>query len=131
MPTFSERGRERLYTCHSQLIELFTAVVGGFDCTVLCGHREEPEQDRLFLLGRTRLLWPDSNHNKEPSLAIDVAPYPINWDDIHRFYFFAGYVKGIASRLGYKIRWGGDWDSDTQVKDNKFNDLVHFELKNG
>ena len=29
---------------------------------------------------------------------------------------------------GVEIRWGGDWDSDTQVKDNKFDDLVHFEL---
>jgi len=28
-----------------------------------------------------------------------------------------------------KIRWGGDWDMDTQTKDNKFDDLVHFELK--
>ena len=29
--------------------------------------------------------------------------------------------------MGIKIRWGGDWDSDTQVNDNKFDDLVHFE----
>jgi hypothetical protein len=27
-----------------------------------------------------------------------------------------------------KLRWGGDWDMDTEVKDNKFDDLVHFEL---
>jgi len=31
--------------------------------------------------------------------------------------------------MGMKIRWGGDWDMDTQTKDNKFDDLVHFELK--
>jgi len=31
--------------------------------------------------------------------------------------------------MGLKIRWGGDWDMDTQTKDNKFDDLVHFELR--
>jgi hypothetical protein len=28
-----------------------------------------------------------------------------------------------------KIRWGGDWDMYTKTKDNKFDDLVHFEIK--
>jgi peptidoglycan L-alanyl-D-glutamate endopeptidase CwlK len=36
---------------------------------------------------------------------------------------------GVASQMGLKIRWGGDWDMDTQTKDNKFDDLVHFELR--
>jgi hypothetical protein len=27
------------------------------------------------------------------------------------------------------LRWGGDWDSDTEVNDNGFDDLVHFELE--
>jgi len=31
--------------------------------------------------------------------------------------------------MGFKIRWGGDWDMDTHTKDNKFDDLVHFEMK--
>ena len=31
--------------------------------------------------------------------------------------------------MGLKIRWGGDWDMDTQVKDNNFDDLPHFEIK--
>ena len=42
--------------------------------------------------------------------------------------YFAGVVKGIASQMGIGIRWGGDWDMDTEVKDNRFDDLVHFEL---
>jgi len=63
-----------------------------------------------------------------PSLAVDVAPYPIDWNDRERFCYFAGYVKGIAKSLGTELRWGGDWDRDTQVKDNNFDDLPHFEL---
>ena len=42
---------------------------------------------------------------------------------------FAGYVQGVAEQLGIKIRWGGDWDSDFDFKDQTFNDLVHFELR--
>ena len=36
---------------------------------------------------------------------------------------------GIASQMGIDIIWGGDWDGDTDLKDNAFDDLVHFELK--
>ena len=35
---------------------------------------------------------------------------------------------GVASQMGIKIRWGGDWDRDTDLSDNRFNDLPHFEL---
>jgi len=42
--------------------------------------------------------------------------------------FLSGFVLGIAHMKGIKIRWGGDWDGDTKMNDQKFNDLVHFEL---
>ena len=58
-----------------------------------------------------------------------LAPYPIDWNDKERFYFFAGYVKGIASQMGIELRWGGDWDSDNQLHDQTFMDLPHFELR--
>ena len=35
----------------------------------------------------------------------------------------------VAKSMGITLRWGGDWDMDTQVKDNKFDDLVHFEIR--
>jgi len=50
-------------------------------------------------------------------------------NDRERFTYFAGYVVGIAYQMGLKIRWGGDWDMDTQVKDNNFDDLPHFEIR--
>jgi len=36
----------------------------------------------------------------------------------------------IATQLGIKIRWGGNWANDYNggFKKNKFDDLVHFEL---
>jgi len=131
MPLFSTRSLERLGTCHPDLQYLFNEVVRDFDCTILCGHRPEEDQNEAFEHGFSTKPWPESTHNKKPSKAVDVAPYPVEWDNRERFYYFAGYVKGKAVDLGIKIRWGGDWDGDTRVKDQTFNDLPHFELIEG
>ena len=130
MPVFSSTSHSRLQTCHDDLQRLFNEVVKHFDCVVLCGHRGRVLQNEYFTRGKTQVRWPDGKHNQRPSGAVDVAPYPVNWKDLNQFYFFGGVVKGIALQLDIQIRWGGDWDSDNQVKDNNFNDLVHFELFN-
>ena len=62
---------------------------------------------------------------------MDAVPFPIDWNDKIRFYHFAGYVLGVAKTLGIKIRWGGDWNSNLNFKDEKFMDLPHFELVEG
>ena len=121
----------KLKTCHPKLQMLALAVVERFDCTVVCGNRPEDEQNLAYAQGNSKLKYPDSKHNPLPSEAIDLAPYiagkGIVWDSA-QCYFFAGYVVHTAEMLGIKIRWGGDWDSDRDVKDQSFNDLVHFEL---
>ena len=129
MPYFGRTSKKRLKTCDEDLIYLFEEVVKYFDCSVLEGHRGKRLQNKYFKEGKSKLKFPDGNHNKKPSKAIDVAPYPIDWDDRERMTYFACFVKGMASALGIPIRWGGDWNSDTQVKDNNFDDLPHFELR--
>ena len=79
--------------------------------------------------GKSQLGWPNSNHNTSPSRAVDVVPYPVDWSDRDRFHLFAGYVLATAQSLGYTLRWGGDWDSDTQTSDNQFDDFPHFEVE--
>ena len=74
-------------------------------------------------------MFPNGKHNSSPSLAVDCIPYPLDWSDRERMTYFAGFVKGIATMMGYPIRWGGDWDGDTILSDNNFDDLVHFEIK--
>jgi len=128
MPYFSAASLQKLDTCHEDLQELMKTVILHYDCTILEGHRSEADQDQLFEQGLSKVEWPDSKHNKIPSRAVDVAPYPIDWDDTKRFYHFAGFVKGIAAAMNIKLRWGGDWDGDKQFKDQTFNDLVHFEV---
>lgn len=129
MSKWSKKSEERLNTCKPEIIQLANEIIAYTDCSVICGFRTEKEQKEARLKGKSQVHFPDSKHNEYPSAAIDLAPYPIDWSDIRRFYYFGGYVVGVAQRLGIPLRWGGDWDGDFQVKDQNFNDLVHFELK--
>ena len=129
MPRFGKRSIGRLQTCDQKLQELFYEVVKHFDCSIIEGHRGEERQNKAFADGNSKVKYPNGKHNQNPSVAVDVAPYPIDWSDRDRFHYFSGYVLGIASQMGLNIRWGGDWDQDTQTKDNNFDDLVHFEIK--
>ena len=129
MAKFGKSSKERLSTCEKDLQLLFKEVVRGFDCTIVCGHRGEKDQNEAYKRGNSKVKYPNGRHNANPSRAVDVAPYPIDWTDRDRFHYFAGYVMGVASKMGIDLIWGGDWDGDTDLKDNAFDDLVHFELK--
>lgn len=134
MPKFSQSSLSQLATCHPELQLLFKEVINHFDCKVLEGYRNQADQEKAFAAGNTKLHYPNGNHNKRPSMAADVSPYPVNWNDTKRFYWFGGFVMGIATQLKdegkmkYNVRFGGDWDSDKDINDQSFNDLVHFEL---
>jgi peptidoglycan L-alanyl-D-glutamate endopeptidase CwlK len=129
MPNFSIASLKILKTCHDDLQRLFLEVIKTHDCTVLCGYRNEEDQNKAFKTGKSKLEYPKSAHNKNPSHAIDIVPYPIDWNNTKAFYHFAGFVRGIACQMGIQITWGGDWDSDFDLNDQSFNDLPHFELK--
>lgn len=123
---------DRLATCHPDLRSLFIEVNETFPCLIIEGHRDKETQDRAFFAGKSKLRFPKGKHNSLPSLAVDAAPLPLEWDgkkSREKFYLFAGYVLGVAAQRGLSIRWGGDWDKDWDIKENSFDDLVHFELE--
>ena len=128
MPNFARTSIDRLNTCHPNLQKVFHRVVENIDCTILEGHRTKAEQDRLFLEGKSKLRWPDGKHCSLPSRAVDAAPFPVDFNDRERFFFFAGWVIATGLSMGIVLRWGGDWDGDKDFKDNKWDDLCHFEL---
>ena len=128
MPAFGKSSQDKLATCDPRLQKVFNEVVKYFDCTVIEGHRGEEAQNKAFAEGKSKLKYPQGKHNKIPSLAADVLPYPIDWNDTNRMRYFAGFVVGIAATMGIKLRWGGDWNQNTELKDNSFNDLPHFEI---
>ena len=129
MPRFGKRSRSALKTCDERLIKVFNEVIKTVDCAVLEGHRDKDRQNKLYKEGKTKVKYPSGRHNKLPSCACDVVPYPIDWDDRERFHLFAGFVLGIAKSMKINLRWGGDWDQDWTVKDNKFDDFPHYELR--
>ena len=131
MPKFSKSSKMKLDTCDPRLVEIFEEVVKHVDCTILEGRRSKSQQDEYFRTGRSKLEWPNSKHNCAPgelSKAVDAIMYPIDWNDLDRFFYFGGFVKGIAAAKGYKIRWGFDWDGDNDFNDQSFNDGPHFEV---
>jgi peptidoglycan L-alanyl-D-glutamate endopeptidase CwlK len=130
MPRYSNRSAIKLAECDERIQRVFNTVIETVDNTILVGHRNQEDQEEMYETGRSQLQWPNSLHNSLPSKAVDVAPYPIDWNDRERFTLFAGYVLGVAENMGIKLRWGGDWDRDFKTSDNSFDDLVHFELLN-
>ena len=129
MPKFGARSKNALHSCDERLIKVFDEVIKTVDCSVLEGHRGQSKQDKYYEEGKSKVKYPSGRHNKLPSMAVDVAPYPIDWDDRERFHLFAGFVLGIAKSMGINLRWGGDWNQNFEVDDNKFDDFPHFELK--
>lgn len=129
MPLYSHRSKTNLSQCHPMIQEVFNEVIKHFDCSIICGFRGEHEQNEAYRLGNSQKKWPDSKHNQTPSIAVDAVPYPIVWSDRERFTYFAGHVMGIARMKGIQLIWGGNWMADTILKDNKFDDLAHFQLK--
>ena len=128
MPKFGTTSKLRLTTCHADIRAVMQEAVKVIDIKVIAGRRNEESQTAAFEAGNSQVEWPDSTHNTDPSEGIDVAPYPIAWNDRERFTLMAGVIMGIAHTMGIVLRWGGDWDRDTEVKDNKFDDLGHFDL---
>jgi len=119
MPKYSAASKSRLVTCDPDLQYLFNQIIKDVDCSILCGYRGEVEQTAAFNSGNSKLIYPKSYHNKIPSLAVDAAPYPIDWNDKERFIQFGGYVLGRASVYGIYIVWGGNWKT--------FKDYPHFQ----
>jgi len=120
MPTFGPRSRAALATCHQDLRLVLEDVIQRVDCSVLCGHRGQAEQDAAVAAGRSRTPWPTSRHNCIPSEAADVVPYPIDWQDIERFRELAREIRAAAARLEVDLEWGGDW---------RMRDYPHWQIR--
>lgn len=125
MYRFGKRSRERLKGVDAKLVNILNELIKMMDITVIEGLRSAERQEELLTKGATKVKYSKHMEGK----AVDIAPYPIDWEDRDRFYYMGGMVRGIAKQLGIDVRFGGDWDSDGETKDNNFDDLVHIELK--
>lgn len=130
MPSFGNTSTSRLLACHPDIQEVLFEAIKYFDMTVLEGVRSLETQKQYVASGSSRTL--NSKHLRQSdgySHAVDVAPYPIDWDDKERFFYMAGLIMGIAESKGIKLTWGHDWDNDNDFEEHSLKDGPHFELR--
>ena len=125
MYRFGKRSKERLKGVKPELVNVLNELVKIMDVTIIEGLRTEERQKELVASGASKTKYSKHLEGK----AVDLAPYPIDWEDRDRFHYMGGMIRGIAKQLNVNVRWGGDWDSDGETKDNGFDDLVHVELR--
>lgn len=136
MPAFGPKSLSYLSTVDARLQQIGRKAIQYIDIICLEGHRGKEKQDEYFEEGLSELRWPNGNHNADPSKAVHFAVYHkekphIHWGSQREFSMLAGRIMQIADEMGYRIRWGGDWDMDDDLTDQKFNDLVHYEILEG
>ena len=130
---YSSRSKQRLSTCHPDLVLLFTEALADPACpsdiSILEGFRGRERQNQMKAEGKSQLGWPLSRHNEVPSMAVDAAPYVggVSWDWDH-YHPLAKHLKATWKRLqtegrvspSHRLLWGGDWKS--------FKDGPHWQL---
>ena len=140
MPAFSKKSLGMLQQCHPDLQKVMMEAIKIIDFSVTEGARTKEKQIEYFKTGKSKTL--NSKHlpkyckeiDKECSFAVDICPWPINYNDRERFCLLAGIVLGIAKVLKDRgiikstIRWGGDFNRNLITKDEKFSDMPHFEV---
>lgn len=134
MYKFGKKSKEKLSEANGPLQNAARLALEwqAMDFAVIEGHRPRAEQKRLYILGKSRVLYPDGKHNKKPSDALDIVPVingKISWEWVHCIHL-AGIIIAAGRCLGTTIRWGGNWDQDGEpITDQDFQDLVHYETK--
>ncbi|MBM96015.1 MAG: peptidase [Oceanospirillaceae bacterium] len=136
--SFGRRSASNLMTCDTRLQAVARRALGYgvMDFSVTEGHRSLLRQKELYDDGMSQIdgIRFKGKHNKTPSEAMDLLPYPavvngINvWNDHQRFAVLAGLIMAAAAEEGVTVRWGGDWDGDGNNADSTLHDMPHFEL---
>lgn len=132
---FGIKSESRLDQVHPTLVLVMreSLAYGIMDFAITEGHRDEETQNKYYYAkpSKSKVKFPDGKHNKIPALAVDVVPYikgDASWHNLHCC-ILAGVILSAAAKLGIEVRWGGNWNMDSEpITDQEFQDLVHFEL---
>lgn len=126
--SWSSRSEKRRSGVHPILINVTDIALsyGILDLTIppYGGLRTLSDQKKLVARGASKTL--DSLHRAQRATgfghAIDVVPYPIDWDDLERFKLMGTLMFRAAMEEGVIIEWGGHWG---------WKDYPHFQLPRG
>lgn len=94
------------------------------------GLRTPEEQNQLFKDGFSKCDGYEilSKHQTGDALDLNVFVGSKLIENKEMLCVVAGVMFACASELNVKIRWGLDWNSNADIRDNKYNDQYHFEL---
>jgi peptidoglycan L-alanyl-D-glutamate endopeptidase CwlK len=112
------RSLQNLSGVHPDLVAVvkLAITITEQDFTVIEGIRNINRQRELFKAGKSTTM----NSRHITGHAVDMVPWPVDWNDLERFEVMAEAMKQAAEELDIPIVWGGDWKS--------FYDAPHFEL---
>ncbi len=114
MPHFGTRSTRELDTCDKRIKKVLNEAIKHYDFSVLKGTRGKTEQNRAYQEGASQLMFPHSKHNSSPSQAVDIVPYPVDWNDKQRFHDLNEVIKKACNKVGEDdMNWGFDlwgWD---------------------
>ena len=112
------RSLQNLSGVHPDLVAVVKRAIEitGVDFTVIEGIRNISRQRELYKAGKSTTM----NSRHITGHAVDMVPWPVDWNDLERFEVMSEAMKSAAEELEIPIVWGGDWKS--------FYDAPHFEL---
>ena len=112
------RSMQSLSGVHPDLVDVvkLAITITEVDFTVIEGIRNINRQRQLYKAGKSTTM----NSRHITGHAIDMVPWPVDWEDLERFNVMAEAMKTAAEVQEIPIVWGGDWKS--------FYDAPHFEL---
>jgi peptidoglycan LD-endopeptidase CwlK len=112
------RSLQNLSGVHPDLVAVVKLAISitEQDFTVIEGVRNINRQRELVKAGKSTTM----NSRHITGHAVDMVPWPVDWNDLERFEVMSEAMKQAAEELDIPIVWGGDWKS--------FYDAPHFEL---
>ncbi|MDB4296083.1 M15 family metallopeptidase [bacterium] len=116
--TLGTRSLQNLSGVHPDLVAVVkrAITITEQDFTVIEGVRNINRQRELVKKGASTTM----NSRHLTGHAVDMVPWPVDWNDLERFEVVSVAMKTAAEELDIPIKWGGDWKS--------FYDAPHFEL---
>jgi len=82
MPRYGKRSKERLKGVNTKLVNVLNELIKIMDVTIIEGVRSKERQAELLEKGATKVIYSRHMEGK----AVDLAPYPIDWEDRERFH---------------------------------------------
>ena len=96
MPRYGRRSRERLKGVNAKLVNVLNELIKIMDVTIIEGVRSKERQEELLKKGATKVKYSKHMEGK----AVDLAPYPIDWEDRERFHYMGGCLLYTSIPMG-------------------------------